>query len=81
VKKPDPVLDEAVLPERLNISSPMQEEIVEVHADQLRAMTDEELVTFMNEVLGLAIKPGWPRSRIITYLTQIAVNCVDVVSA
>jgi hypothetical protein len=72
--------NEVVLPERPNTVSPLKEEIVEIHVDQLRAMTDEELVAFVNDQLGLAIKPGWPRTRIITYLMQVAINCADITS-
>ena len=71
--------DMAMLPERLNTVAPLHEEIIEVHVDQLRAMSDEELINYVNDKLGLSVKPGWPRTQIITYLTQNSVSCADVI--
>jgi len=51
-------------------------QVLEVTADQIRAMTDEQLRELC-DMAGIATKPGWVRSRLLTELTNASVDAQE----
>jgi hypothetical protein len=51
-------------------------QLCEVSADQIRAMSDDELRNLCG-LAGIACKPGWQRSRLLSELVSTSVQAID----
>lgn len=51
-------------------------QIVQVTADELRAMSDDQLIWFCTQN-GIATKPNWSRSKIYQALLRSSLSAVD----
>lgn len=68
--------DEVEMPRRPQTQGYEAIEVLDVTADQIRSMTDDQLRELC-EMAGVATKPGWVRSRLLTELTAASVGAEE----
>lgn len=73
---PVPSKDRIEMPRRPQTLGYESAQIVDVTADQIRAMSDEELRNLCT-LAGIAAKPGWKRSRLLNALVTASVSAQD----
>ncbi len=69
---------EVALAERPFTVPPVSGELISVTRAELMSMTDDELANFADIYLGIAFKPGWPRSKMIQNLVASAIRADDI---
>lgn len=68
--------DKVEMPRRPQTQGYDTVQVLEVTADQIRAMTDDQLRELC-DMTGIATKPGWARSRLLTELTAASVDAAE----